>query len=126
MANTTTEVGAAVPSSSNVRDLNRPSVKRAMKDITEASVLMAREQAALAQDAQDLKTVAVDFAKELARPTPSMLKAVVAVVKAQTAIIREVRGYVGSLAAALPGMTAAMRSARDMAGAYSVDELYKS
>lgn len=123
MANQPSDVAA-----DNVRDINSSnpnSLKVSIKRIEQARELQLREYEAFASDLLDLKNAAKELGFELARPTPQLLGLVRDYVKLQTAILREVRAVVGSLTAALPGMAQAVREARDLAGAYKVEELEK-
>lgn len=122
MANTPSDVAA-----DNVRDINSNpnSLKVSIKRIEQARELQVREYEAFASDLLDLKNAAKELGYELARPTPRLLGIVRDYLRLQTAMVRELRAVVGSVTAALPGMAKAVREARDVAGAYSVEELEK-
>lgn len=123
MANKPSDVAAdnVRDNTSNNNELSTASAKGNLKQVSQAYKLLQVELDAAKADVKVLGVVVFESTKQLTRPTPGMLRACTAVFRAYTTVVREMRGYVGSLTAALPALSMALSDARDAAGAYSLD-----
>ena len=101
----------------------KPSVQSLIKKIEASLKDNVKAKDELKAEFAALGVESLDLAKEFARPTPGMLRAVNGLVRAYAAATREAAGYVGSARKAMPMIVRAVKAARDEAGAYTSEEL---